>query len=354
MQDKEVEAKIFRVLKEMSLHEYVENISLVYGDLSPRRYFRASLRKGAPLETDTDSVIIMYFDSVTPPEAEAKIVKSSFESYLEVGEFFQSGGISVPKVYFASEHLHILVIEDLGSCPIISLAKAGDKKIASVYPAAVSGIHKIQNLDPRDGFFIYERGFDAAVYCREMSEFSDFYLPEDLSTKEKECIQKTYHFLAQELDSFPRVLVHRDYHSWNLMCDIKGNLRVIDFQDALMGTRSYDLVALVHERDIDAVLGPALVGELEDQFFSAWSDPRVREYEYPRVLLQRDLKVAGRFAKVVLTRGLKSYGTWIPGTVRRIAGTLEVLKYEHDLFREFSEVISPYLHEAYSSERGYT
>ncbi len=351
MIDKEVNDKIFKVLKEMSLHEHVKEISLVHGDLSPRRYFRVSLTDGAPLRTETQTVIIMYFDSVVPPEVGAKIVKSSYESYLEVGEFFQKGGVSVPEVYYASESLHIIVIEDLGSCPIILLAEGKDEAVPSVYGAAIEGIHKIQNLKHSQGFFIFERGFDAALYFKEMHELSDYYLPEKLSVTEKKVISKTFETLAFELEAFPRVLVHRDYHSWNLMRDTNGVLRVIDFQDALMGTRPYDLVALVHERDIDSVLGDQLVNRLENQFFSKWDDPVVCEYEYPRVLLQRDMKVAGRFAKVVRTRGLKRYGAWIPGTVKRIMNTLDQPSDDKKIYKEFKDVMTPYLTSEYVVEK---
>jgi aminoglycoside/choline kinase family phosphotransferase len=353
MLDSIAESKILKVLREISLESFTEDISLVYGDLSPRRYFRVSLREGAPLSTPGNTIIIMYFDSVTPPEAEARVVKSSYDSYLEISDFFARGGMPVPGIYYSSENYHIIVIEDLGSCPLVSLAKSADSVVPLMYAEAVEGIHRIQNLNGEQDFFIYERGFDSKVYVREMSEFTDYYLHQQIPESEMRVIREAFVCLAGELIEFPKVLVHRDYHSWNLMRDMNGDLRIIDFQDALMGTRSYDLVALVHERDIDSILGDALVDSLEDDFFSRWKDTSVREHEYPRVLLQRDLKVAGRFAKVFTTRGLASYALWIPGTVRRIKKTLDILAGSDRKYIGFRNVLLPYLSDDFIRERGF-
>lgn len=352
MLEEEVKTRIMTVLGEMSLGGYVADISLVYGDLSPRRYFRISLATDAPLKTDTNSVIVMYFDSVNPPEAGSAVAKSSYDCFLEVGEFFQKGGIAVPLVYYSSSDLNIIVLEDLGSSPLIELARSKRGDLQRIYEEAVDGIHKIQALKTKDNFFIYKRGFDASIYVREMNELPDYYLADSISKSEKQIIDRAFKKIGEELDSFPQTLVHRDYHSWNLMQDTNGQLRVIDFQDALMGTRSYDLVALVHERDIDSVLGDDLVASLEDYFFTRWEDQRVSEYEYPRVLLQRDLKVAGRFAKVVKTRGLMSYGAWIPGTASRINKTLDRLS-DDATCKELKNVLSPYLTLDYAKKKGF-
>jgi N-acetylmuramate 1-kinase len=352
MLDEVVQERIMRSISRLSLESYIEDISLVYGDLSPRRYFRIRLKKEAPFKTEASTLIVMYFDSVVPPEAETKIVKSSFESYLEIGEYLSRGGIPVPEVYLSAEDLNIILLEDLGSCPLISLAESNDPTLEKNYREAVDGIHHLQSLKPPGDFFPYRRGFDAEVYRKEMSEFTDFFLPEEVVKNQRALIENLCMSLARELESFPRTLVHRDYHSWNLMVDLKDRLRVIDFQDALMGTRSYDLVALVHERDIDQILGDKMVVMLEDHFFSAWHDREVRDYEYPRVMLQRDLKVAGRFCKVVKTRGLTQYAKWIPGTVRRINKTLSLLSSQSGEYQRLKNILTPYLEKEYVNSLG--
>jgi aminoglycoside/choline kinase family phosphotransferase len=352
MLDEVVQERIMCSISRLSLESYVEDISLVYGDLSPRRYFRVTLKKEAPFKTESSTLMVMYFDSVVPPEAETKIVKSSFESYLEIGDYFLRGGIPVPEVYLFAEDLSIILLEDLGSRPLITLAESKDASLEKIYKEAAEGIHHLQALKPPKDFFPYLRGFDREVYRKEMSEFTDFFLPEDMEKEVRTLIENVFSSLSSELESFPKTLVHRDYHSWNLMVDFKDRLRVIDFQDALMGTRSYDLVALVHERDIDQILGDEMVDVLEDHFFSVWNDRVVRDYEYPRVLLQRDLKVAGRFSKVAKTRGLTQYAKWIPGTVKRISKTLSLLSSQSGEYEALKNVLIPYLGKEYADSLG--
>lgn len=336
------QSKIDLALKRLSLDNFVEEISLVYGDLSPRRYFRINLSKNCSFETSTSSLLLMYFDSVTPPEAETKILKSSFAAYCELTEFLLQRDIPVPKIYLAAEDLGIILVEDLGSTSLICLAKGDAPEREAVYFEAVKGIHKFQSIPKEDNFFAFQRGFDARVYIKEMSEFADFLLPKEASQKEIDIIHNAFSLLAKELEGFEQVLVHRDYHSWNLMIDTKGDLRVIDFQDALIGTRTYDLIALAHERDVDSILGDALVTRLEDLFFSFFDDQSLREEEYPRAMLQRDLKVAGRFAKVARQKGLMNYASWIPGTVRRIELNLKLLSTKAEEYKKFLDVFHLY------------
>lgn len=324
----------------------VVEASLVYGDLSPRRYFRAHFDREVDISglsgriiPAQSTLIIMYFDSVNPPEAETKQVRTSFSAYQELSDYFVKHGYPVPEVFAYEPDLSIILQEDLGSTPFITLAESASPDVPRLYLEAVSNIHRMQAMNP-ELCFAFERGFDERVYLNEMKECSDFFFPDFAEEEEIVEAVKCFKSLAREIATFPKVLVHRDYHSWNLMRDQQGSLRVIDFQDALLGTRPYDLVALVHERDIDQVLGERLVKDLEDAFFKGFSDPGVREYEYPRVMLQRDMKVVGRFAKVVKTRGLTAYGRWIPGTTRRILNTLENLSSENSGFSVLSGLFS--------------
>ncbi|HMO16492.1 MAG TPA: phosphotransferase [Oligoflexia bacterium] len=353
--------KVLEALKQLKLENEVSKISLVYGDLSPRRYFRAHF-KNQCLMTDITSgvkkhqktIIIMYFDSVNPPEAnpagmdqsrlstsdeKLKTSLSSFSAYECLSNFFTKHNISVPCVYLFAENLSIILQEDLGQTPLISLAENKSQNLKSYYENAISYIKKFQNIKD-ESCFAFQRGFDQVVYLREMMECADYFLPEFINKREVEKAKNFFLTLADELVQFPKVLVHRDFHSWNLMIDPEGSLRIIDFQDALIGTRSYDLVALVHERDIDQILGEKLVKDLEKLFFSTFNNEHLEHYEYPRAMLQRDLKVVGRFAKVAKTRGLVSYTKWIPGTAKRILKTLEIIADDNNTYGELHDIFS--------------
>lgn len=354
--DPEVRDRIISAFKEISLEHYINDISYLHRDLSPRRYFKVLLKNNCPISTTKGTIVVMYFDSVKPPEVgsdalKAGIAKNSFESFLEIGEFLQKNGVSVPKIYHSSVDLNIILMEDLGSSPLFTLISDTKVDHPNLYHKAVDNLYSFQNIKQDSEFFIFQRGFSESLYVNELNEFRDFILPDTINSTEKTIVDSFFSDIASEINNFKKALVHRDYHSWNIMYDFFGELRLIDYQDALMGTRSYDLVALVHERDIDTLLGEELVSKLEEHFFSLYNDSYLKEYEYPRVLLQRDMKVAGRFAKVLKTRGLTTYGAWIPGTVARIDSTLRALHPSMKKHKDFFDYVEQFLTKDYINEK---
>ena len=170
---------------------------------------------------------------------------------------------------------------------------------------------------PQD-HFLTQRVFDREVYLKEMDEIIDY----AIGREEGACLLPFFDEIASYLDALPRVLVHRDYHSWNLLVDKAEKVRIIDFQDALLAPRTYDLVALLNDRDTDALLGEKRYQMLVDYFKEQSSYGEEFFKEYYSALLQRDIKVVGRFSKLSKERGLSSYERWIPGTLRRIGKTL--------------------------------
>lgn len=327
-------------LKDLGISEKTVRIEAVAGDLSPRKYFRLfETTDEFSCFGDVHSIIAMVFESVTPPEVETKIIKTSDIAFLETTDFFLQHGIPVPKIYYKNIEKGLIFLEDLGSRPLIDLVRKQDVSVPQQYEKAVRLIHSIQEILP-SSFFIYQRGFDSKTYLREVSLFKEFILPTEMSDKEERIFLHMAEELVSTLLRCQRVLVHRDFHSWNLMVDEQNELRLIDYQDALMGTRSYDLVALLHERDIDAELPKHIIQRLEDSFFEKYTDPYLREIEYPLTQLQRDLKVSGLFKKVQVVRGLDSYARWIPGTVQRIKATLELLRTHNKVYNDFSQLLT--------------
>ncbi len=294
-------------------------------DASLRRYFRVTL--GNP----KDSIVAMVFDSVLSAEAGGRSVTSD-RSYVELTRFFSVYGIRVPELLFDDEAQQLLLIEDLGDCLLANLlledcqTREGDRRaelVEELYRSAIEQIERLQAIPPKKGFFPFERSFTAELYRRELSEFEDYVLrPAAASPELINLSRATFSFIAQELARLPQVLVHRDFHSWNLMVDAANGLRVIDFQDALMATRSYDLVGLLNDRDTDSALGFERYRRLLHYFYERTGATEEFWAEYDLVLLQRDLKVAGRFNKLSRERGLTGYEKWVPGTQRRIGETL--------------------------------
>jgi len=334
--DSDIQRKLAATVTSWAPTATLKSIGVITPDASTRRYFRLHLNNSF-----VPTVVAMVFDSFVSPEAGgAKSIRAD-ESYVELTKFFVKAGLAVPELYFDSRDNGILLIEDLTDCSLGSLLDKLEqtKKLPAYYEAAVNQILLLQNIPFDSNFFAFKRAFTESVYLAEMSEFTDFVLSaSSLDVSELSVVQHSLNQLAAELSSMPQVLVHRDFHSWNLIVDQRERVRVIDFQDALLGTRCYDIASLLNDRDSDAAIGDALQNELLELFFKGVGSNL--KIEYLKALLQRDLKVAGRFEKLASQRGLKNYLRWVPGTLTRIGKTLnEITQIEGNQFEPLLNVL---------------
>lgn len=321
MSSSSTDERIKSALNDLGLMSSFSSLAEIPGDLSPRRYYRCMLNE-VNIKIHSNTLMVMVFDSIIPPESEAKLVYTSDVSFLELASFFDKNQIPVPKIFLDRRDIGVILLEDLGSDTLINILKSQPNLAFQYYAQACEIIKTIQNIPIDNQFFAFNRALELSVFKRETESFKKYFLDGDLSEGHRKQLEECIDLVCEEVAGFKQVLVHRDFHSWNLMIDSEKRLRVIDFQDALMGPRAYDLVALLHERDIDYALTNEQILKLEDEYFSAYQDPEVRNYEYPRVQLQRDIKTTGLFKRCVVERNLPSYGTWIPGNIKRMKCTL--------------------------------
>lgn len=338
----QVQEVIHRLCQQWIPERTVLEISQLTPDASLRRYFRVTL---APVGSVTTagttsaegvlpeqiiSFVAMFFDSVASPEASGGNSVDADDAYVELSRFFSRNGVAVPALLLDSRENALLFIEDLGDVNLASCIINRDPRVDALLDGSLDEIHELQAISPDDTCLAFRRSFSAEQYAREMSEFDDFILAARNVSPE---IRADFRFralqLARRLDEEPRVLVHRDFHAWNLLVH-EDRVRVIDFQDALLATRAYDLVSLLNDRDMDSLLGIPRYVRLVQRFAHRAPNPVQFFEQYDRVLLQRDLKVAGRFAKLSQLRGLTQYEQWIPGTLRRIGRTLERIAHTAD------------------------
>lgn len=318
LSDKEIQG----LVQEWEPSVKLESVEPITPDASLRSYYRVHL-----LDAPVSSAVLMQFHSLSSPEHSGGTGVASDEAVVRLTKFFHESGIAVPCLLFDKRAEGILLIEDLGELPLADVAEAGDvEQVRKFYQQAIDQLLRLQALPKDERQFVFQRGFSAADYVREMREFSEFFLPLRGIAAEKylPLLERFYERLSEALDSRPKVLAHRDFHSWNLMVH-EEKLRVIDFQDALLATPEYDLVSLLHDRDTDAVLGGSNYASLKEYYSQQAGVDDDFEEKFAEVSLQRDFKVVGRFAKLSMQRGLHSYEKWIPGTLRRIAVQLEVL-----------------------------
>lgn len=304
----------------------VESITQITPDASARRYYRISLKP--PYPQNKKSIVAMIFDSVACPEVGGNVVIASDESYVELTHFLASSKIPVPELLLDARDKHCLLLEDVGEMPLGTLLKSDPENpaIVSLYKQAIEFILKLQQIPTQKDFFPFKRAFTREVYLKEMSEFTDYLLPR--YTTDKSTIELThtlFHTVADALSVAPKVLTHRDYHSWNLHVESGSKIRIIDFQDSLLGTAAYDLASLLNDRDTDSLLGDSRYKELYNYFAAKSGVSEEFHTLYLTTLLQRDLKVAGRFAKLTYSLNRPEYAQWIPGTLKRIGKSLAAL-----------------------------
>lgn len=266
-------------------------------DASFRRYFR--IDAGA---ASGGSLIVMD----APPDRE------NCAPFVHAANVFRDAGLSVPEVFDADLAAGVLLLEDLGNDTTLSGLNADSAD--SHYRDAGSALIRLQRAS-RPGVF---PDYDRALLERELLLYPDWYVARhkriDLTDSMKATLAKSFDLLIKAALSQPQVYVHRDWHSRNLMqLEPQRNPGVLDFQDAVYGPITYDLVSLLRdayitwpeERQLDWAIryweGARKASlPVADDFGEFY-----RDFEW--MGLQRQLKVLGIFARLHLRDGKSRY-----------------------------------------------
>jgi aminoglycoside/choline kinase family phosphotransferase len=280
------------------------------GDASFRRYFRVALPDGATR---------IAMDA--PPSHE------DCGPYLHVTAELAAIGLHVPAVHVATPELGFLLLEDLGQT--LYQDALDEASVGRLYGDALGALATLQACGPRAGLPPY----DQALLWREMELFRDWLvgrlLELPLTVADQGALHETFETLAAAALEQPRVCVHRDYHSRNLMVTTPPSPGILDFQDAVIGPVTYDLVSLLKDcyvrwprPQVDewalgyhelALQSGILDGVPEDRFLH-WFD---------LMGAQRHLKAAGIFARLWLRDGKPGYLPDIPRTLGYIVEAAE-------------------------------
>ncbi|TXH79230.1 phosphotransferase, partial [Thauera aminoaromatica] len=211
-------------------------------DASFRRYFRATFADGSPSRVVMDA----------PPE------KEDVRPWLHVAELFRAAGAHVPDVLAHDLEQGFLLLSDLGSTTYLQALKAQDDAPQAVrtahhlYADALGALAAIQCAS-RPGVL---PEYDRALLARELQLFPEWYIARHkgvaLTEAETAMLNTAFERILAVNLAEPQVFVHRDYHSRNLMlldpAEGRGaNPGIIDFQDAVYGPITYDLVSLLKD-----------------------------------------------------------------------------------------------------------
>ncbi|MCC6750499.1 MAG: phosphotransferase [Deltaproteobacteria bacterium] len=299
------------------------------GDASSRVYHR--LRGGAAslivMELGPDPLRCEEF-----VEGEAPTVLPFFE----IHGYLAAGGVPVPALHGYLPEAGLLLLEDLGDQTFESVVlPLSGRARQPHYEAAIGTLCELQRYTRRSpGTCIaFRRQLSPAVLRTELDHFREWLLEVErgvhLPSGPRRELDHHFAALAQALAELPQVFVHRDYQSRNLMVPLSDRalpLRVLDFQDALLGPCPYDLVALLRDSYVD--LGVALVEELL-RYYLAQGEPALPAADFERAFwlqtVQRKLKDAGRFVYLHRAKGNAGFLPHIPRSLKYVAEAFDHL-----------------------------
>jgi N-acetylmuramate 1-kinase len=278
-------------------------------DASFRRYFRVHL----PQQT----LIVM---DAPPPQEDCR-------PFVQVAERLLAAGLNVPKIIAQNLESGFLLLSDLGNDTYLS--KLTPQNAKALYGDACQALINMQLASDKDALPPY----DSALLMRELQLFPEWYvakhLGKTLSADQQAVLDKTFAQLIDNILQQPQVTVHRDYHSRNLMVTAENNPGVLDFQDAVIGAITYDLVSLFKdayirwdEEDLmDWVVrywqAAKKAGLPVNEDFGAF----YKDFEWMGV--QRHIKVLGIFARLYHRDGKDGYLKDMPLVMQYLQTTCE-------------------------------
>lgn len=301
-----------------SLRLPVQSIQPLAGDASFRHYYRVSVPD------------MTYILMDAPPE------KEDCKPFIAIDAEFIKAGVHAPAIIASNLTDGFLLLEDFGNTLLLSALN--DTSADSLYRQAIHVLVKLQAITSIKDYHLPP--FDAAHMLREMQLFTEWFIEQELnltlSGQEQQLIQQTFATIIQRIEKQPYTCVHRDYHSRNLMVLADGDLGVLDFQDAVWGPITYDLISLL--KDCYTVCPRTQMLELVGYYHHLATahgilrEKNLSEFidDFDWVGIQRHLKVIGIFSRLHLRDHKPGYLKDIPTAMRYLMEGLE-------LFDEFTD-----------------
>ncbi|WP_298623422.1 phosphotransferase [uncultured Legionella sp.] len=276
------------------------------GDASFRRYFR------------------IQYNGLTNVVMDAPPDKEALEPFIHIAQTLAKEGVNTPEVLAINLKQGFLLLSDFGDQLLLGALK--EDSANAYYHEAINTLLKIQNCPINDQQL---PAFDKTFMLKEMELCPEWffkrYLKLTLTDDELSLVQQTMAWIAKEVSFQPLTFIHRDYHSRNLMLinsAKESTLGVIDFQDAMSGPITYDLVSLL--KDCYICWPRDNVIEWVNYFHTHHAIAK-NHYTQPELMrafdlcgLQRHLKVLGIFCRLYLRDGKSGYLNNLPLTLRYV------------------------------------
>ena len=286
----------------------------------------ASFRKYYRLSKDDKTYLLM----------DSSLELKSLPAFINVTKKLLEVAVKAPQILEQNIDKGYLIIEDFGSSHYLDILDYDN--FEDLYKKAIERIIKMQKADV-SGLPIYDKDFLILEMDLMATWYMEKLLPVELSPSQNRVIHEALENIAHEVLTQPQgIFVHRDFHSRNIMLTHNEEVGIIDYQDAMSGAITYDLVSLLEDSYIEFeredILKLALYfrdlqcPDIEDALFIKWFD---------FMSMQRHIKVLGIFARLFKRDGKKGYLKDIPLTMKYLFDTsklYEETKELHALLRE--------------------
>ncbi|MGZ5029287.1 MAG: aminoglycoside phosphotransferase family protein [Methylobacter sp.] len=292
-------------------------------DASFRRYFRVNTSGGclnagniAPIVGEAGQQFIVMD---APPD------KENIEPFIRIAKLLSRSEINVPAIFQQNLSDGFLLLEDFGNQCLLD--QLNETTADDLYQSAFDSLFKLQTQAPIENSGL--PSYDESLLQRELAIFDEWFIAQLLDTQIPAPVWETVRIiLTTSALEQPRTFVHRDYHSRNLMVLDSDSPGIIDFQDAVIGPITYDLVSLLRDcyiawpdhqveqwrLDYFERLQRAGIVDCTPAQFKRWFD---------LMGMQRHLKAIGIFSRLHLRDGKSNYLADIPRTLNYITAVCE-------------------------------
>lgn len=285
------------------------------GDASFRRYFR--------LVSEGKTRVIMD----APP------TKETLAPFINIAEVLAKQGIHTPMVFAVDYVQGFALLEDLGDA--LLLGALTSENADTLYQSAIKTLVQIQSTSVTNPLLPhFDKPFMLNEICLFREWFLSAYLNMTLDAEDELLLKNTFDWLTNQIADQPQVFIHRDYHSRNLIVTDHA-LGVIDFQDAMLGPYTYDLVSLL--KDCYIQWPQEKITQWLVCFYDALpSAKHISMAEFTRAFdlcgLQRHLKVLGIFCRLYLRDNKPAYLRDLPLTFNYVMACLEGYEELHPFY----------------------
>ncbi len=330
--------RLERLVQRVSGRSDAPSVTEMPGGASTRRFFRVDLGDGR-------SAVAMFVPDAARPDEIVKTHEGGRRwPLLEVRELLAERGVRVPELLGEACEDGFVLVEDLGDDTLANFLEREPHRRTQLYQLAVADLARAQQAlgDLPSESIVRQRAFDHDLLRWEIDHFREWGLEArdiHLAPEDRETFDAVAESLARRIADWPRGFVHRDYQSRNLMVEAgaggEPGLVWIDFQDALLGPRVYDLVALLSDsyQTFDRTFIEARLDEYAAARGLGSAGRAEVGREFDMVTVQRKLKDAGRFVFIDRVKQNPSFLQFVEPTIGKARAALERLTDDPGLAR---------------------